>query len=104
MSYKVTIDEKGISFPRFYCDVCRKPIEKLDDGNTIFSEAIPGNTAHTHKLCDAALGKGAGYNRWHSLEIDLVYLLRRYGWVTAKGGMTPEFRRAIERAEAFSGL
>jgi len=104
MSYKVTI-EKGVSFPRFYCDVCLKPIEKLAEGNTIFSgEAPEGNTLHVHKVCDAAVGKGTSYNRWHELEIDLVYLLRRYGWITAKGKMTPEFRRAIERAEAFSGL
>jgi hypothetical protein len=68
----------------------------------IFSEKIPGNTAHVHKLCD--LGKGAGYNALHELEIDLVYLLRLYGWLTAKGEMTSEFRRTIERAEAFSGL
>jgi hypothetical protein len=52
MSYKVTIDEYGIAYPQFYCDVYRDPIMTLEEGNTIFSSTIPGNTSHVHKTCD----------------------------------------------------
>jgi hypothetical protein len=31
MSYKVTIDEHGTAYPQFYCDVCRRPIEALEE-------------------------------------------------------------------------
>jgi hypothetical protein len=40
MSYKVTIDEYGTAYPQFYCDVCREPIEALEEGNTIFSSKV----------------------------------------------------------------
>jgi hypothetical protein len=105
MSYKVTINENGVSFPRFYCDICRKPIDDLTLGNTIFNSEIPGNTAHVHKLCELPGGtKKAGYNNWHPLTADLVYLLRNYGWLDPEGNPTEKLEEAVREVERFSGL
>ena len=102
MSYKVVIDEHGTSYPQFYCDVCRQPIETLEQGNTIFSSQIPGNTAHVHKTCDDT--RPEGYNNWHSLSNDLIWLLKRYGWLTKGGEVTPELKQAAERATRMEGF
>ena len=105
MSYKVTINENGVSFPKFYCDVCRKPIDDLAEGNIIFNSKIPGNTAHVHKSCERPAGtKEAGYNNWHSLTSDLVYLLRNYGWLDSKGKATEKLKKAVLETEKFSDL
>jgi hypothetical protein len=105
MSYKVTINDQGTAFPRFYCDVCRKPIEDLAEGNTIFNSEIPGNTAHVHKLCEFPAGtKKAGYNNWHPLEADLVYLIRNYGWLDASGKPTAKMKEAVQKADRLGSL
>jgi hypothetical protein len=96
MSYKVTIDEHGTGYPQFYCDVCRQPIETLEEGNTIFSSEIPGNTSHVHKTCDNT--KREGYNHWHDLSNDVVWLLKRYGWLSKSGEGTPRLKLAVEKA------
>ena len=102
MSYKVTISEHGISYPQFYCDVCREPIETLEEGNTIFSSEVPGNTAHVHKTCDKT--KQHGYNNWHDLSNDLVWLLKRYGWLTKNGDATDKLKQAAAKATRFEGI
>jgi hypothetical protein len=103
MSYKVVIDKDGISYPQFYCDVCREPIETLEEGNTIFSSEIPGNTSHVHKLCSMKT-KPHGYDNWHDLSNDVVWLLKRYGWLTKEGGVTPKFEKAVDKATKFEGF
>lgn len=102
MSYKVTIDEHGIGYPQFYCDVCREPIETLEEGNTIFSSTIPGNTSHVHKTCDKT--RAHGYDNWHDLSSDVVWLLKRYGWLTKKGGVTRKMKEAVDKATRFEGF
>jgi hypothetical protein len=78
MSYKVHIDEQGTAYPQFYCDVCREPITDLILANTVFQAEMPGNTIHCHKSCDHVT-KEEGYNNWHDLTSDVVWLLKRYG-------------------------
>jgi hypothetical protein len=102
MSYKVTIDEYGTAYPQFYCDVCREPIESLEEGNTIFSSKIPGNTSHVHKTCDRT--KPHGFDNWHDLSNDVVWLLKRYGWLTKSGAATAKLKKAAERATRLEGL
>jgi hypothetical protein len=83
--------------------VCREQIEDLEDGNTIFSSKIPGNTAHVHKRCDDQ-AREHGYDNWHDLSFDVIYLLRRYGWLSPEGDVTEKFLRSWKRAEHFDGL
>jgi hypothetical protein len=52
---------------------------------------------HDHKECDHR-AKTQGYNNWHDLTSDLVWLLKRYGWVSNEGKVTKAMTDAIERA------
>jgi hypothetical protein len=101
MSYKVTIDEHGTAYPQFYCDVCRRPIEALEEGNTTFSSKIPGNTSHAHKACDKS--KPHGYDNWHDLSNDVVWPLKRYGWLTKKGEATEKFGKGRRQGNQTEG-
>jgi hypothetical protein len=96
MSYKVYIDQHGTGYPQFYCDICGEPITDLTLGNTVFRSEASSDTIHDHKECDHR-AKTQGYNNWHDLTSDLVWLPKRYGWVTKEGKVTKAMTDAIER-------
>jgi hypothetical protein len=86
--------------------VCGKRIAELEEGNTIFRSQHPANTLHVHKECDAARRASAGkdYDNWHPLDHDVIYLMRRYGFLDAGGELTKKCRAAWAHCMVFDGL
>ena len=72
----------GLIYPRIFCDQCREPIEKIDDGNVeYFIETIEGeeeisNDVHFfHKGCSRGWRKGKRILAWMPLT-DFIKFLR----------------------------
>jgi|SRR6516164_7763072 hypothetical protein len=86
----MSIDAKGISYPGFFWVPAGKRIGDFAAANAVFSSREPHTTAHVHKDCDLALRRASDgrYNNWHQLDQDLVYLMRRYGYVDHHGALT----------------
>ena len=61
-------------------------------------------TERVHKECETARPRHDGAPYWHGLDVDVIYLLVSYGFLTAEGKPTLTMRKAVEQAKRLSEL
>ena len=71
------LKDSDLTCPRFFCDVCGKPIESADDGLVAWNSE-PGQRIRPtflHDDCDRAQPRGIKLTSWMDLNHFLVHLL-----------------------------
>jgi hypothetical protein len=72
----------GDAFPCVRCDVCKKTIADVSDGNAIWSDQ--GTTVFAHKECSAAFDFHNGWPYWDELSAFFLHLSNNTKYTAAK--------------------